>query len=126
MAGLTQTEQACVEHASAEPMLAQVEAWAAVNSGTRNLAGLATIATMLADAFSALPGELALLDPAPVEGIAADGKPFAIEHGRNLHLVVRPEARLQILFTGHMDTVFGADHPFQALHWIEDGVLGGP
>ena len=126
MAGLTNIEQACVERAVAEPMLAQVEAWAAVNSGTRNLAGLAATAATLADAFAALPGELRLLDPAPVEGIAADGKPFAIEHGRNLHLAVQPEAPLQLLFTGHMDTVFGADHSFQALHWIEDGVLGGP
>ena len=126
MAGLTQTEQACVEHASAEPMLAQVEAWAAVNSGTRNLAGLATLSGTLANAFSVLPGDLQLLNPQPVEGISADGKPFAIEHGRNLHLTVRPEAPLQLLFTGHMDTVFGAEHPFQALHWIEDGVLGGP
>src|SRR3546814_6167255 len=25
-----------------------------------------------------------------------------------------------------MDTVFAADHPFQALTWIEDGVLNGP
>jgi glutamate carboxypeptidase len=126
MAGLTPIEQACVERASNEAMLAQVEAWASVNSGTRNLAGLATIAATLADAFSALPGELQLLDAAPVEAIAADGTPFAIEHGRNLHLTVRPEAPLQLLLTGHMDTVFAADHPFQALHWIEDGVLGGP
>ena len=31
---------------------------------------------MLADAFSALPGELELLDPAPVEAVAADGTPL--------------------------------------------------
>ena len=126
MAGLTRIEQACVERASAEPMLAQVKAWAAINSGTRNLAGLASLSAKLADAFSVLPGELKLLDPAPVEGIAADGTPFSIEHGRNLHLTVRPEAPLQYLFTGHMDTVFGADHSFQSLHWVEEGVLGGP
>jgi len=126
MAGLTTIEQACVERSSGEPMLAQVEAWASVNSGTHNLAGLGAIAATLADAFSALPGGLQLLDPATVEAIDADGQPFAIEHGRNLHLAVRPEAPLQLLFTGHMDTVFGADHPFQALHWIENGVLGGP
>jgi glutamate carboxypeptidase len=126
MAGLTIIEQACVEHASDEPMLAQVEAWAAVNSGTRNLAGLAKLAATLADAFSVLPGVLHLVDPAPFEAIAADGMPFAIEHGRNLHVIVRPDAPLQLLFTGHMDTVFGVDHPFQSLHWIDDGVLGGP
>ena len=31
-----------------------------------------------------------------------------------------------MLFTGHMDTVFGADHPFQTMRWLENGVLNGP
>ena len=38
----------------------------------------------------------------------------------------RPEANRRILLTGHMDTVFAADHPFQTLKWLEDGVLNGP
>jgi glutamate carboxypeptidase len=33
---------------------------------------------------------------------------------------------LQLLFTGHMDTVFGPDHAFQQTRWLEDGVLNGP
>jgi glutamate carboxypeptidase len=36
-------------------------------------------------------------------------------------------APVQLLFTGHMDTVFGTDHPFQSLTWLEPGkVLNGP
>jgi len=107
-------------------MLDQVTAWAAVNSGSRNLTGLQTVAGLLAEAFSALPAEPALRDATPVEAVAADGSLQAIAHGRNLHLKVRPEAPVQMLFTGHMDTVFGADHPFQKLSWREEGVLGGP
>ena len=50
-----------------------------------------------------------------------------VPHGRNLHLKVRPDAPVQLLFTGHMDTVFGVDHPFQSLSWLEPGkVLNGP
>jgi glutamate carboxypeptidase len=50
-----------------------------------------------------------------------------VAYGQNLHLTVRPDAPVQLLFTGHMDTVFAADHPFQFFHWIEpDKVLGGP
>ena len=56
----------------------------------------------------------------------ADGSLEPVAHGRNLHLRVRPEAPVQLLFTGHMDTVFGADHPFQKVFWREEGVLGGP
>jgi hypothetical protein len=35
MRGLTSDEAAAVERVAGEPMLAQVEAWAAVNSGSR-------------------------------------------------------------------------------------------
>ncbi len=38
---LTSSETAALERAADAPMLAQVERWAAVNSGTGNLAGLA-------------------------------------------------------------------------------------
>ncbi len=126
MAPLSANERECVERAAAEPMLAAVEAWAAVNSGSRNLDGLASVAGMIADAFAVLPGALALVDPAPVDAIDAAGRKVPLEHGRNLHLTVRPQAPAQLLFTGHMDTVFGAEHPFQALTWLEDGVLNGP
>ena len=126
MGNLTSEEQAAVEAAMAAPMLAQVEAWASINSGSRNLGGLADVAALLGDAFAGLPGAVAMVDPAPVDAVDAAGKRFAIQHGRNLHLVVRPQAPVQLLLTGHMDTVFGADHPFQSLTWLEPGVLGGP
>ena len=119
-------EQEIVARAGDAPMLDQVTQWAAINSGSRNLAGLAAVAERLADAFCLLPGDLALRDPAPVEAMAADGSLAPVAHGRNLHLKVRPEAPVQLLFTGHMDTVFAADHPFQTVFWRDEGILGGP
>ncbi|MGN6498316.1 MAG: hydrolase [Tsuneonella sp.] len=107
-------------------MLQQVQGWSAVNTGTGNLAGLAEQAQMLADAFSALPGELELVEPAPVTAIAADGSEVDKAHGRHLVLRVRPQAERRILLTGHMDTVFPADHPFQGQQWIDDATLNGP
>ncbi|MBX3564581.1 MAG: hydrolase [Sphingomonas sp.] len=123
---LSPIERAAVAFAQASPMLARTEAWAAINSGTRNLPGLATIADLLADAFSVLPGHLALIEPDPVETVLADGQTRAIEHGRHLHLAVRPDAPVQLLFTGHMDTVFPADHPFQSGRWLDNGHLNAP
>ena len=55
-----------------------------------------------------------------------DGALTPVRHGRNLHVEVRPHAPVQLLFTGHMDTVFGADHAFQQVFWREEGILGGP
>jgi glutamate carboxypeptidase len=115
-----------LEAAADAPMLGQVERWAAVNSGSRNLPGLADMAGLLADAFAALPGDVALSSPDEVDAVDADGTIRIINHGRHLHVTVRPDAPAQILLTGHMDTVFAASDPFQDLRWLEDGVLNGP
>jgi glutamate carboxypeptidase len=126
MALLSSEERAVVERAGGEPMLEQVLDWSAVNSGSRNLAGLERMAGLLADAFSALPGEVKLAEPAKVDTVDSNGRTAVVEHGRHLHLKVRPEAPVQLLLTGHMDTVYGVDHDFQETRWIEDGVLNGP
>ena len=57
-------------------MLRETCDWAAINSGTGNLAGLAQVASRLADTFSALPGAVALVEPAPVTAIDAGGHEF--------------------------------------------------
>jgi len=126
MRGLSTIEADAVAFARARPMLENTQGWAAINSGTRNMGGLAQVAAGLADAFSVLPGELRLVQPMPVEAVDPDGSVRALEHGRHLHLTVRPEAPVQMLLTGHMDTVFPADHAFQAQQWLEEGVLNGP
>jgi len=126
MTSLTTSESATIERAADAPMLGQVERWAAVNSGTGNLAGLKTVAAMLADAFAVLPGDIRLVAPDPVESVDAAGNIRTTQRGDHLHLRVRPAAPVQLLLTGHMDTVFAADHPFQTLQWREPGVLNGP
>jgi glutamate carboxypeptidase len=123
---LTPIETRATNHPDQAAMLAEVEAWAVINTGSRNLAGLAVMAERLADAFAALPGDVRLVDPAPVEAVRSDGTVETIAHGRHLVASIRPDARMRMLFTGHMDTVFPADHPFQSLHWLEPGVLNGP
>ena len=107
-------------------MLGQVQNWAAINSGSGNLDGLATTANLLADAFSALPGEVTLVEPEPVDRVLSDGTVTTVTHGRHLLMTVRPECRAQLLLTGHMDTVFPADHHFQTLRWLDDSTLNGP
>jgi len=119
-------EQATLEEAIALPLLPRTIAWAKINSGTTNLDGLQTVAALLADSFSVLPGETRLVDPAPVEAVRADGTVDQIQRGQHLMVSVRPEAAVRILLTGHMDTVFPADHAFQQITEVEDGVLNGP
>ena len=120
------SRSALLDRAAAAPMLDQVLAWSAINTGSRNLPGLNRMAAVLADALAALPGTVTLVDPDPVDAIDPDGRTLRHPHGQNLHLRVRPDAPVQLLLTGHMDTVFPADHPFQATRWIEPGRLNGP
>ncbi|MGE4432108.1 MAG: hydrolase [Sphingobium sp.] len=126
MASLSLDERTLLDAAGAAPMLDQVRQWAAVNSGSHNLAGLDSMAAMLADAFAILPGNLRLTEGDPVESIDGAGQVVRRATGRHLVLEVRPDAPRRLLLTGHMDTVFGADHPFQTLAWLEEGRLNGP
>ena len=123
---VTASERQVLDAIEQQPMLDQVQTWAAVNSGSGNIDGLAATATMLADAFLVLPGDIALIDPEPVERVLTDGTVKAVAHGQHLLVTVRPDAPTQLLFTGHLDTVFPVDHDFQRLRWLDDGTLNGP
>ena len=92
MQQLNPAEAALVASVDAAPMLDQVLAWSAINTGTGNLAGLAQYVAMLVDAFAALPGEVSLVDPAKVGAVAADGREIEVAHGKHLVLRVRPGA----------------------------------
>ena len=126
MTALNSTEQSVLDQIEQAPMLDRTMAWARINSGTKNLQGLAAMAQQLGDAFSALPGEVELVQPDPVETMEPDGTIQQLDRGRHLVTTVRPGAPVQLLFTGHMDTVFPAESDFQELHWREDNILNGP
>ena len=107
-------------------MQQMVTDWANINSGSRNLAGLATIHQAMADAFKCLGGEMCSLTLQPVEQIGDDGAVQQFESGQALQIIKRPEAKNRILLCGHMDTVFPADSPFQSCHLLDDDTLNGP
>ena len=126
MQQLAPAEQALLAELDPAPMLGQVQAWSALNTGTGNLAGLTEQARLLGDAFAALPGDVVLHAPAPVTAMGADGRETEVEYGQHLVLSVRPGAPRRFLLTGHMDTVFPADHPFQLQQWLDGDTLNGP
>jgi glutamate carboxypeptidase len=123
---MTRDEASMIEPIALAPMREQVLDWTAINSATANLAGLNAMAGQLARAFAALPGGLTLAEPAPVEIVCAEGEPASIVHGCHLVVRVRPEAERRVLLTGHMDTVYAADDPFQASDWLDPNRLRGP
>ncbi|MET0180696.1 MAG: hydrolase, partial [Novosphingobium sp.] len=119
-------EAALVAAIDQTTMVARVEQWSAIGSGTGNLPGLARQANALGEALAALPGEIGFAEPAPVEAVAPDGRVVEQANGRAIALRVRPDAARRVLLTGHMDTVFAIDHPFQAPRWLDGDTLNGP
>lgn len=126
MQPISQTERDIVAGIDQQRMLDRTQEWAAINSGTGNLNGLARMAEALSETFAALPGKVSLRDPAPVTVVDAEGHEVEKPHGRHLVCSVRPEAERRFLLTGHMDTVFPSDHPFQDLKWLDEETLNGP
>ncbi len=106
-------------------MFEHVQQWTSINSGSQNLTGLSQMSHILQRAFSAL-GEPKLLAPTKVDAVNANGESVPVVRGHNLYLSVRPQAPVQVVLAGHMDTVFGLDHSFQKGRGIEGDRLNAP
>lgn len=107
-------------------MLERTIRWAEIASGSGDLPGLARMGEALAHAFAPLGGEQRLVDAAPSPAVLATGETAQTQHGRHFRQIVRPHAPVRVLLTGHMDTVYGPGHPFNAVRWEGEGRLNGP
>ncbi len=88
--------------------------WAHINSGSENFAGLDRMRAALAAEFGRLPG--AIVEHVPLAGTPAQA----------LRIRTRPTAPTQVLFSGHYDTVYGADSAFQTCTLLDERTLRGP
>lgn len=100
--------------------------WSEVNSGSRNLAGLETTLGLLKEAFAVLPTEPQDIPLQASIEIGDDGREHEQPHPPSMAVIVRPEAAIQVVLTGHYDTVYPADSHFQNVTTRPDGALHGP
>ncbi len=107
-------------------MLSRVLDWADINSHSFNTDGLAVMLASLERDFSSLNGEVEKIPLYPIETISPQGLNSTIALGEVLHITKRPEAPLQLLFGGHMDTVYPADSEFQNTQMLDTNTLRGP
>lgn len=112
--------------AGGDAMIARAIDWCAVNSGSRNIDGLGRTAAILEPVLAAFPGKVEAIVLDPSREVADDGSIRLQPHGDALRLTVRPEAPVQVILTGHYDTVYPAGHAFQAVVARADGALNGP
>ncbi len=107
-------------------MLARARAWARINSGSHHRAGLERMRAALAEAFAELGGALEELPLPPREELAPDGTRRWVDAAPALRLRKRPEATVRVALTGHYDTVYPADDPFQDVTEPDAETLRGP
>ncbi len=107
-------------------MVFLTDAWAKINSGSYNVAGVRQLRAALEDNFRWLEGEMQVIPMAPYNQIDSQGHEKQVEIGEALSIVKRPEAPIQVLLVGHMDTVYGRDHAFQTTTYLEENILNGP
>ena len=110
----------------AEGLIERAVEWVAINSGSRHTDGLMGVLDALERAFAPLPATLERVATATSTSVAGDGTVSTQHYAPALKITCRPTAPVQIILTGHYDTVFDANSPFQTLTVREDGALNGP
>ena len=109
-----------------ESMVDLLEKLASVNSGTENLKGLSLTLSILENAFSCLEGTSEKIDLKKQTLVSPEGKILSLPLGQAFRITKRQEAKIKVLFSGHMDTVYSLSHPFQKTLFNEKNILKGP
>ena len=125
---LTTQDLSILERLSGEKdeILGRAVEWCALSSGSRNLPGLEAQRAALEPVLAELPGEVENVALADSHEVAADGSLKAQAHPPALMATVRPEAPVQVVLTGHYDTVYPAGTGFTEVRPRADGALNGP
>jgi len=100
--------------------------WANINSGSRHVEGLALMLDLLETQAAHLPAAVARITTRASTTVGDDGAIHTDAHADALQITARPEAPIQVVLTGHYDTVFPADSAFQTVTTRPDGALNGP
>ncbi|AXE64413.1 hypothetical protein BBF93_09375 [Hyphomonas sp. CACIAM 19H1] len=127
LSSLSREDEAARERlaAAAPDMIARTRAWSSVNTGSYNIPGLKTLAPMLADAFSALEADVRLVEGPGFDNVGADGRVVQMHTGPIIKVSSRPAAPIQVVLSGHYDTVFPPG-TFETIRDLGDGQINGP
>lgn len=124
---LTHDDEAARERiaSGAADMLARTCAWSDINTGSWNIDGLRSFSSVLANAFSELDADIRLQEAPGFETIDSSGKVQTIHTAPILRASARTTAPVQVVLTGHYDTVFPKG-TFEGVTDLGDGRFNGP
>jgi len=99
--------------------------WAKTNTGSWNREGLEALAPDMANAFAALEADIELIRTDPIEKVSDKGTLEAFETGPIIRISSRPKADMQVIMSGHYDTVF-PPATFDEIKELEPNKVNGP
>lgn len=125
---ITAEDQAVLDRVAerADALVERAVAWANLNSGSRNRGGLDAMLDRLEAEARRLPAEVERVPTTGAATVDDQGRVLEETYADALKLTCRPEAEVQLVLTGHYDTVFPANSAFQAVTRRADGALNGP
>ncbi len=109
----------------ADAMLERTLDWARINTGSWNTNGLNTLAPYMADAFSALDADVRLDQSRPFEMVSGKGELTEFNTAPVIRVEARAAAPVQIIMSGHYDTVFPPG-TFEDIKPLGEDRLNGP
>lgn len=107
-------------------MVEQLHQFCEINSGTSNLWGLSQMADVLQTAYKPIADTVQIKKLQPFPIIDISGETQLKICGDVLFISKRPHLKRRILLSGHMDTVYPAESPFQKLTYLNDNCINGP
>ncbi|RZO87048.1 MAG: hydrolase [Oceanococcus sp.] len=109
-----------------DEMLARTMRLAEINSGSFHVEGVNRVGQQLAEWIAPLADTLELVEVPAFAAIDDHGDAMQRPLGRALIASKRADAPVQVVLSGHLDTVFAKDHAFQSLSWLDEHHLNGP
>jgi glutamate carboxypeptidase len=122
------SDQLVLDHVAAREaaIVGRAVDWSGINSGSRNAAGLNRMLDRLEAEAARLPAEVERIATRASTSIGDDGAVRTEAHADALKITARPAAPVQVVLTGHYDTVFPVESAFQTVSTRPDGALNGP
>lgn len=111
---------------SQKTMVEQLHQFCEINSSTSNLPGLAQMSDALHTAYKPIADTIQIQKLPPISLIDMSGNTQVQISGDALLIRKRPHLKRRVLLSGHMDTVYSPESPFQKLTYINDNCINGP
>jgi len=124
---LSKEDQDILSHLSGKQamMIERTVSWAKVNTGSWNRSGLDQLSKKILIALDELDADTRLVELPAIKKIDNAGQTTEFHTGPIIHAKTQPQAPVQIILTGHYDTVFPKG-TFEDIRDLGNGKLGGP